>query len=68
MSTQTYRVEGMTCGHCAAAVTREVAAIDGVTDVTVDVDAGTVSFQGEPEEQALAAAVDEAGYTLLGRS
>ena len=39
MTVQTYTVEGMTCGHCAASVTREVSAAPGVTDATVDLDA-----------------------------
>ena len=42
MSTSTYNVTGMTCGHCAAAVTEEVAAVPGVNAVEVDVEAGTV--------------------------
>ena len=37
---QTYSVTGMTCGHCVHAVTEEVRAIPGVTDVAVDLDAG----------------------------
>lgn len=69
MTIQTYAVEGMTCGHCAAAVTREVAAVEGVTDVAVDVSAGTVTVTAAqtPDEASLAAAVSEAGYTLTGR-
>lgn len=35
--TQTYQVRGMTCGHCAGAVTNELKALDTVTGVTVDV-------------------------------
>ncbi|MGZ5417979.1 MAG: heavy-metal-associated domain-containing protein [Nocardioides sp.] len=65
MSTTTYQVTGMTCGHCAQAVTTEVSAIDGVTDVQVDVASGKVEVTGEgvPDE-AVRAAVDEAGYAL----
>ena len=36
MSTSTWTVEGMTCGHCVASVTEEVGAIGGVTAVDVD--------------------------------
>lgn len=70
MSIQTYTVEGMTCGHCAAAVTREVAAVDGVTDTAVDVSAGTVTVTTDTaaDDAAIAAAVGEAGYTLVGRA
>lgn len=69
MTVQTYAVEGMTCGHCAAAVTREVSAVAGITDVAVDVAAGTVTVTAAeaPDDASVAAAVTEAGYTLTGR-
>lgn len=67
MTTQTYRVAGMTCDHCAAAVTREVGALGGVSDVAVDIAAGTVTITGDAADAAISAAVDEAGYTLVGR-
>ena len=55
----------MTCGHCAQAVTTEVSAIDGVTDVQVDVASGKVDVTGDGvTEEAVRAAVDEAGYAL----
>jgi len=65
--TTTFRVEGMTCDHCRNAVTAEVSAVVGVQAVTVDVEAGTVTVSADqPVDQSdIAAAVDEAGYTLL---
>lgn len=67
MSTHTYAIQGMTCAHCAGAVTREVRRIDGIEDIAVDVSAGTltVSVTGDAPDEAIAAAVDEAGYTLV---
>jgi len=67
-TTATYTVTGMTCGHCAAAVTEEVTALDGVEDVQVDVDSGkvVVTSAAPLDEAAVAAAVDEAGYALAG--
>jgi copper chaperone len=65
MSTTTYQVTGMTCGHCVQAVTSEVSAIDGVTDVQVDLESGRVDVTGDGvTEAAVRAAVDEAGYAL----
>ena len=67
MSTTVWTVTGMTCGHCVAAVTEEVSAVPGVTAVDVDLASGrvTVTADAEPDPASLAAAVDEAGYTLV---
>ena len=43
MTTSTYAVTGMTCGHCASAVTSELKTLEGVTDVAVDLVAGGTS-------------------------
>ena len=67
MTSTEYTVRGMTCGHCASAVTEEVTRIPGVTDVDVDVAAGrvTVRSTGPVTDEAVAAAVDEAGYEVV---
>ena len=63
----TFRVEGMTCGHCVGAVTQEVGAIAGVTDVQVDLATGSVAVTSAAPlaRQQVAAAIDEAGYRLV---
>lgn len=67
MTTNTYRVRGMTCGHCVNAVSGEIAKLPGVTDVDVALDTGRVAVtsDGPLEEDAVRAAVDEAGYQLV---
>jgi len=67
MSTTTWTVQGMTCGHCVKAVTEEISAIPGVSDVAVELESGlvTVTAETDPSTDAVAAAVDEAGYTLV---
>ena len=66
MTTSTYTVAGMTCSHCVASVTEEISAIDGVTDVAVDLPSGAVTVTSERELDAeqVRAAVEEAGYRL----
>ncbi|MGJ9411906.1 heavy-metal-associated domain-containing protein [Aeromicrobium sp. CF4.19] len=64
-----YRVTGMTCEHCARAVTEELQDLAEVTDVTVALVAGgastvTVTSQSTPDPERVAAAIDEAGYAL----
>ena len=60
-----YVVDGMTCGHCRAAVLEEVAAVSGVTAVDVDLESGRMAVRGEHlDDGAIAAAVTEAGYSV----
>jgi copper chaperone CopZ len=63
----TFNVNGMTCAHCQRAVTQEITAIDGVESVTVELATGTVTVTtARPVDRAdIAAAVYEAGYTLV---
>lgn len=62
---RTYVVEGMTCGHCKAAVEQEVGALTGVEEVRVDLASGHVTVVGEGvDDEAVAAAVDTAGYAV----
>jgi copper chaperone len=66
MSTSTYTVVGMTCGHCVNSVTDEVGQVPGVTDVTVDLATGglAVTAVAEVDDGAVRAAVEEAGYQV----
>ncbi|MGC5038790.1 heavy-metal-associated domain-containing protein [Streptomyces sp. DT190] len=69
MPATTYAVAGMSCGHCKATLTGAIGALDGVSGVEVDLGTGhvTVTGAGEPDDAAIAEAVDEAGYELTGR-
>ena len=66
MTTSTYTVEGMTCGHCVASVTEEVKKIAGVSDVQVDLESGavTVTSNADLDAASVKTAVEEAGYEL----
>ena len=60
-----YTVDGMTCGHCRAAVLEEVGAVSGVSGVDVDLESGRMAVRGgELDDAAIAAAVAEAGYAV----
>ncbi len=71
MTTHSYAVSGMTCGHCAGAVTSELKSLDGVTDVHVELVAGgtsmvTVISSAPLDKTQVVAALDEAGdYQLV---
>jgi len=65
LSTITYSVPDISCGHCRTAITSEVSTVAGVESVEVDLDAKTVTVTGEPlDETAVIAAIDEAGYEV----
>ena len=65
-----YSVDGMTCGHCVSSVTEELASLEGVQSVSVDLNAGgtsrvmVVSSKPIPAE-AVREAVSEAGYDVV---
>jgi copper chaperone len=64
--TSTYTVTGMTCGHCVTSVTEEVQEIPGVENVDVVLETGavTVTSSQSLDDNAVRAAVEEAGYQL----
>jgi len=65
--TQTWTVSGMTCEHCVASVTEEVAQLPGVRRVDVVLANGALSVDAEPplSDDAVREAVAEAGYELV---
>lgn len=65
METKRFAIEGMTCAHCVAAVTAEVEKVPGISDVSVDLNDASLTVAGETiDDAAIAAAVDEAGYSI----
>lgn len=68
MTSSTYQVQGMTCGHCVSAVSSEIGQLAGVSDVSVDLATGKVVVTADQplEDEAVRAAVEEAGYELAG--
>lgn len=60
------QVEGMTCNHCVAAVTRSVKEIDAGATVEVDLAAKKVCVDSKADIDAVKSAVVEAGYDVTG--
>jgi copper chaperone len=63
-----YRVDGMTCDHCAASVTEELSGLDHVTDVAVNLESGAVTIASADELSLprVAAALASSGHRLAG--
>ncbi|MDJ1133361.1 heavy-metal-associated domain-containing protein [Streptomyces iconiensis] len=68
--TTTYKVSGMSCGHCEGAVSEELSRIEGVSGVQAAASSGEVIVTSsvELDDAAVRDAVDEAGYELVGRA
>ena len=68
MSTETYTVTGMTCGHCVSSVTEELGGLPGVNDVKVELETGRITVTSDVPvgTDKVRAAVEDAGYTLAG--
>ena len=64
--TRTYKVAGMSCGHCRASVSEELTELDGVERVTVDLESGRVDLSGTAvDDGRVSAAVEAAGYRVV---
>ena len=61
----TLKIEGMMCQHCQARVDKALRAVDGVEDVTVDLENGSAAVTGTADLEALKAAVVDAGYEVV---
>ncbi|GAA3852297.1 heavy-metal-associated domain-containing protein [Streptomyces sp. NPDC003631] len=68
--TTVYKVSGMSCGHCEGSVSGEISAIAGVSAVTAVASTGevTVVSAAPLADEAVQAAVDEAGFELVGKA
>ncbi len=63
-----YQVDGMSCGHCAQAVTKAVIAVDAAAQVEVDLAAKEVRVRNSSAGEAIAAAIRSAGYEVAASS
>jgi copper chaperone CopZ len=57
----------MTCEHCRASVIEEVSEVPGAEAVEVDLATGRLEVRGDVSDEAVAEAVEEAGYRLAGQ-
>lgn len=58
-------VEGMSCGHCVKHVTNALNELDGITRVAVDLASKTATIEGTASDEAIKAAIEDAGYEVV---
>lgn len=59
------KIEGMTCGHCKAAVEKALKAVPGVISVVVELEKKEAVVTGSVNRDALVKAVEDADYTVI---
>lgn len=61
-------IEGMTCGHCAKAIEKELKKVAGIESLRVETGSATVLVSEDTQEirRAIENAVSEAGYKVSG--
>jgi copper chaperone CopZ len=66
MKTQELKIEGMSCGHCVMSVKKELGKVPGIFVDDVQIGKAKIHYdESKVTEQALARAIDEAGYKLV---
>lgn len=63
--TKTYQIKGMNCPHCQNSVRQAIAAVDGVTSVSVDLPSGTATVEGTHNDASVYDAVRKAGFDVV---
>ncbi|MFC6906416.1 heavy metal-associated domain-containing protein [Halalkalicoccus tibetensis] len=61
---RTIRVDGMSCEGCESTVVDSLNELSNVEGASADHEAGTVSVEGEADDEELRAAVEGAGYEV----
>lgn len=61
----TVKIKGMSCQHCVASVTKAMTALEGVSDVEVDLQKGTATFNGTIDRKTLQQAIEKIGFELI---
>jgi copper ion binding protein len=67
VAVQIYSVPGISCDHCQRAIEAEVAKLDGVEAVRVDIEAKTVQVEGDVAPEEILGAIEQAGYEIAGQ-
>lgn len=60
------KIDGMHCEHCAAKVEGALSSLDGVKKVKVKLEKGLAKLDGDISDEAIRAAVSDAGFTVTG--
>ncbi|HCD43039.1 MAG TPA: copper-binding protein [Lachnoclostridium sp.] len=68
MAKSVINVDGMACEHCVKAITNAVGALAGVSGVSVDLAAKTVTVDHDPDQasvQTIKSEIEDQGYDII---
>ena len=57
-----FRVDGMTCNHCKAAVESAIQKVPGVSEAIVELQRGEAQVRGDADPEDIVRAIEEEGY------
>ncbi len=61
----TVKINGMSCQHCVASVTKAIEDISGVSQVSVDLDKGEATYDGEVDQLVIEEAITKIGFEVV---
>jgi copper chaperone CopZ len=65
---ETVAIDGMSCGHCVMAVRQALSALEGLDVEHVEIGSARISYDpAQVDDDTLARALEEAGYSLCAR-
>ncbi len=64
----TFAIQNLKCGGCANTIEKKLNSIDGISDITIDVEESTVSFTHETDEaiEVVHKSLSKLGYPIVG--
>lgn len=62
----TVKINGMRCQHCVNATKQALEALPGVTNVSIDLDKGEASFEGDVSPDTVKEAIAKIGFEVVG--
>ena len=61
----TIKINGMRCQHCVGSTKQALEALEGVSNVSIDLEKGEATFDGEVDMDAVKAAVSAIGFEVV---
>lgn len=61
------KIKGMTCQHCVAAVTKALSSIEGIDNVSVDLESGEATFEENipVDPGTIREKIEDEGYEII---